>query len=166
MMKKMWFPTLVVAAVTCLVVGPCLAGDFDLPGGTWWEDARLASYLELSAEQREEIRTRVYDHARRMVDLNAAVKKSEIELHDRVGRSEFDPDAIRAAFAAFQTARQRLDAERFEMLLGVREALTAEQWDKLQQAKRRIEQLRDTRREDRPPRDGPPLRPGAGQRRR
>lgn len=156
---------------TCLAVvawaGPAVATGFDLPPGTWWEDRRIADHLGLTAEQQAAIRDHVYHHARRMVDLNAAVKKTELDLRQAVGDPDFDPDTVRAAFVAFQTARQRLEAERFEMLLGVRQQLTADQWERLQEARRRLEQIRRNRspglRGDRPPRDpggSRPERPG------
>lgn len=146
--------TTVAIAILGLVL-PVAAAGFDLPPGAWWEDGRLADYLALTDAQREEIRSRVYEHARRMVDLNADVRKAEIDLRETVGRDDFDPDAVRAAFAAFQTARQRLEQERFEMLLGVRTVLTTEQWERLQRARERIERNREDRRDPRSPRSPP-----------
>ena len=44
----------------------------------------------------------------------------------------FDPAPVRAAYAVFQTARQKLENERFEMLIEVRQILTYGQWQKIQ----------------------------------
>ncbi len=144
----------VVAAAVVLAV-PAAAAGFDLPPGAWWEDGRIAEMLGLTDAQREEIRGRVYEHARRMADLNAEVRKAEIDLRETVGRDDFDPDAVRTAFAAFQATRQRLEQERFEMLLGVRSVLTTDQWNRLQRARERVERLREERRDPRSPRPPP-----------
>ena len=133
------------------------ATGFDLPRGAWWEDDRLADFLALTDGQREEIRNRVYEHARRMADLNADVRKAEIDLRQAVGADDFDAEKVRAAFASFQQARQRLEVERFEMLLGVRLVLTTEQWNRLQRARERLERMRDERGDRKPP-AGPPGR--------
>ncbi len=100
----------------------------------------------LAAEQQQQIRDLVYDGARRMIDLKAAVDRSGLDLAEVVNSSDFDPEAVRAAYAVFQTARQKLENERFEMLLEVRQVLTNEQWQKLQELKRRMQQNRGQQR--------------------
>jgi Spy/CpxP family protein refolding chaperone len=148
-MKNIARNLIVLAALVLPVTAA--ANGFDLPRGAWWEDDRLADFLALSDGQREEIRSRVYEHARRMADLNAEVRKAEIDLRQAVGSDDFDPQAVREAFAKFQDARHRLELERFEMLLGVRLVLTTEQWNRLQRARERLERMRDDRGEGRRP---------------
>lgn len=137
------------------VARPGLAGDLDLPDGRWWDEPAVVERVGLTDQQRETIRNLIYQHARTMIDYNAAVTRAELDLKQLVGRSEIDPKAVRTAFATFQDARRRLETERFEMLLGVRMVLTPEQWDTIQQLRRRLRQ-----RLDQPPGDRRPLRPG------
>jgi hypothetical protein len=47
------------------------ASDFDLPAGRWWENERLIERIALTPDQRQQINDLVYDHAHRMIDLNA-----------------------------------------------------------------------------------------------
>lgn len=135
---------------------PGFSGDFDLPPGHWWDEPVVIERVGLTDQQRETIRTLVYEHARRMIDDNAAVNRAELDLKESVSRGELDPKAVRAAFAAFQEARRQLETERFEMLLGVRMVLTAEQWDTMEELRRRYRE----RRLDGPAADRRPLRPG------
>jgi Spy/CpxP family protein refolding chaperone len=128
------------------------ATDLDLPPGRWWEDERLGARIGLSDEQRAEIRELVYEHARRMIDLTAAVRRNELELARVVEPPGFDAAAARRAFGGLQEARRALEDQRFEMLLAVRGVLTAEQWVMIQELRRA--QRRDR---DRPLR---PLQPG------
>jgi Spy/CpxP family protein refolding chaperone len=115
-----------------MLAGWSAAAEFNLPPGKWWENERLIRHISLSEEQREQIDGLVYEHAHRMIDLNADVKRAELELANLVGQVDFDVDEVRAAFANFQRARANLERQRFEMLLSVREVLTAEQWQQIQ----------------------------------
>jgi len=142
------------------------AAGFDLPHGKWWENERVAERVGLSDEQQRAIGDLVYDHMMRVIDLNAGVKKAELELAEAVEREPFDAGAVRKAFAAFQAAKSRLESERFEMLLAVRGQLTTAQWTELLEIRRHLDRLRENRR----PGDGTPGRrqpqrpPGGGPR--
>jgi Spy/CpxP family protein refolding chaperone len=77
-----------------------------------------------------------------MIDLKADVDKAGLDLAESVDQQEFDPAPVRAAYSVFQTARKKLENERFEMLLEVRQILTYEQWQKIEEIKQRIKQNR------------------------
>jgi Spy/CpxP family protein refolding chaperone len=151
-MKKVLVLFVVLAAV-----GPVSANEFDLPPGRWWEDQRLVDHVGLSDDQQSEIREIVYEHARRMIDLKATVEKAGLDLKASVDQEDFDPAPVRDAHTRFQTARQKLESERFEMLLAVRQVLTYEQWQKIEELKRRVQQNRGQQRR-------PGQRPMGGQR--
>jgi len=136
-MKK----ALIIIAVLA-VAGPLAANDFDLPPGKWWENPRLVNHIGLADEQQDQIREIVYQHARKMIDLKADVDRAGLDLADSVDQQEFDPAPVRSAYAVFQTARQKLENERFEMLLEVRLVLTYEQWRKIEEIKQRMKQNR------------------------
>ena len=136
-MKK----TLIILAVLA-VAGPLAANDFDLPPGKWWENPRLVNHIGLADEQQDQIREIVYQHARKMIDLKADVDRAGLDLADSVDQQEFDPAPVRSAYAVFQTARHKLENERFEMLLEVRLVLTYEQWRKIEEIKQRMKQNR------------------------
>jgi Spy/CpxP family protein refolding chaperone len=139
---------LIVAALA--LCGTSFAADFSLPPGKWWENERLSQRIGLTAEQIEEIEKLVYEHAYRMIDLNADVKRSELDLANLVGQPEFDTDKVRAAFGSFQQARQVLEKERFEMLLAVREVLTDQQWVMIQEMQKEMRRRRMSQQERRP----------------
>ncbi len=121
-----------VALVVAMTVGGLGWGaSFRMPRGRWWDNPRLVRYLGLTPDQQARIHDTVFDHAERMIDLNAAVKQAELQLEDLAGRDTFDEKAVRAAFAKLQEARRALENERFELLIAVRKILTASQWKKL-----------------------------------
>ncbi len=151
---KQWLLTCALLAA----VLPLAAQEFELPPGKWWEDQRLAERVGLDAEQQQQIRDLVYEGARRMIDLKAAVDRAGLDLAEVVNSNDFDPEAVRKAYAVFQTARHELENERFEMLLDVRQVLTTAQWQKLQELKRRVQQNRGQQRRpgQRPQGERPP----------
>jgi Spy/CpxP family protein refolding chaperone len=141
------------------------AGEFRMPPGTWWRNPRLVERLHITPEQQKKMHDLVFAHAQRMIDLNAAVKKAELTLGDLAERDDFDVKAVRAAFARLQEARQKLESERFELLVGFRQLMTAEQWRQLNalrsEVRRRIGDRWQQRRERRqlPPGDDQPPPP-------
>jgi Spy/CpxP family protein refolding chaperone len=158
-MKRMMMIVVLVAAAA-----GAGAAEFNLPHGKWWENERVVQRIGLTEAQQKAISDLVYRHALRMIDLNAGVKKAEFELGDLVDRDEFDPAAVRKAFGSFQAAKQKLENERFEMLLAVRGTLTAEQWRSLLEIRRHLERLREERRPGEGAPGGP--RPPQGEGRR
>jgi Spy/CpxP family protein refolding chaperone len=140
------------------------AVQLNLPPGKWWENPRLVEQLQLTEEQQGAIREVVFEHARRMIDLGAAVRKSELELEELVGGTDFDTAGVREAFGSFQVARQALESERFELLLAVREQLTLEQWKTVQGMRQDV--MRRRGQQDRPmlqgERQSPRRRPPVG----
>jgi len=158
-MKRMMMIVVLLAAAAAAG-----ATEFDLPRGKWWENERVVQRIGLTEEQQKAIGGLVYQHALKMIDLNAGLRKAEFELGDLVDRDELDPSAVRKSFASYQAAKQKLENERFEMLLAVRGELTAEQWRSLLEIRRQLEQLRENRRPGTGP-PGGPRPPGAGERR-
>ena len=141
-MKRM----MILALALTMGVATAGAAGLDLPHGKWWENERLVERIGLSEAQQSAIGTLVFEHTRRMIDLNAALKKAELDLADLVERDTFDATAVRKAFNRFQDARRQLENERFEMLVAVRENLSAEQWNQLLEIRRMLDRERDSRR--------------------
>jgi Spy/CpxP family protein refolding chaperone len=145
-------------AILLLAAGAAFSqGDFGLPPGSWWENERLVARIGLTAQQRDEIKQLVYQHAHRMIGLNADVKRAELELAATVQPADFAAGAARKAFVNLQNARRGLEVERFEMLLSIRDVLTAEQWIQIQEIRREFRRNRE-RGERMPGRNRPPER--------
>ena len=130
--KKSW----IVAVGLVLAAGVAAAQTFDVPPGRWWERPAVAGRLGLSPEQVKQLDGATYAFARRMIDLKATVEKAAIDLRAASDAEPFAPEKVRAAFAVLQQARGRLESERFDMLLKVRELLTPAQWAQLQELAR------------------------------
>jgi Spy/CpxP family protein refolding chaperone len=102
-----------------------------MPPGRWWERPRIAAELGLSDGQRRTLDAVALEHAKTMVDFKGDVEKAELDLRVAADGDPFDAQKVRGAFAVLQQKRARLEQERFELLLRVREVLTGEQWKRL-----------------------------------
>lgn len=134
--------TLALVPVGLLLAGSALAQVPGVPPGRWWERPRVAEELGITAEQRDKLDTLTVGHAKVMIDLKATVDKAEIDLKAAADAEPLDAARVRAAFAAMQQARGRLEGERFEMLLKVRQTLTAGQWQRLRELGQRLRERR------------------------
>ncbi|MFH1176369.1 MAG: periplasmic heavy metal sensor [Acidobacteriota bacterium] len=126
----------VACGVALGAAGTVWGQPLQFPPGKWWERPRVVEELALTQEQRSKLDAVTMEHARTMVDLKAAVEKAELDLRAAADSDPFDAARVRGAFGALQQARARLEGERFEMLLEVRQVLTTEQWTKLKGAVR------------------------------
>jgi Spy/CpxP family protein refolding chaperone len=133
-------------------MGGGMGGPMRVPMGRWWENPKVVSQLGLTPEQTQKLEAITLNEATAMVDLKAAVEKAEISLRAASDATPFDARRVRDAFGVFLQARNKLEMQRFEMLLKTREVLTADQW----------RQLREFARERRMER-GRGGRPGAGE---
>lgn len=141
-----------LAAAALLLMGAGVqAQGLGVPPGKWWERPRVVEELGITSEQKQRLEAVTYQSARAMIDLKSAVDKAELDLRVAGDGEPFDPRSARQAFVALQQARQRLETERFELLIKVREVLTREQW---QQLREMTQALRERIKERRP--DGPP----------
>ena len=130
-----------------------------VPDGKWWKRPRIASYIELSAEQEKQLDT-MFNHTRpKLIDLKAEVEKSEFEFQTAMEEgSNADRKVIAARIEAREEARGKLQKELVLLVLDMKQVLRREQWDKLT---RMQQELRERRREIREDERGSGLRPQA-----
>jgi len=147
----------VIAGATLLVATGLAAQPLGVPPGRWWERPQVAEQLALTAEQKARLESLSVENARGMIDIKAAVEKAELDLRVVAEAEPFDAAKVRAAFRTVQQARTRLENERFEALLRVREVLSADQWRQLRELTR--DAVRERAQERRGGQGGPPARP-------
>jgi Spy/CpxP family protein refolding chaperone len=122
-----------LSSVLVLAGGVASAQPFSVPVGKWWERPRIAGRLGITSEQVNKLNAATYPHAKAMIDLKASVDKATLDLQAASEADPFETERARIAFGVLQQARQRLETERFEMLLKVRAILTTDQWSRLQE---------------------------------
>jgi Spy/CpxP family protein refolding chaperone len=115
-----------------VLLGSVLMAQPRGPRPGWWDNPRLASGLNLSDSQREQIQATTRDFRSRLLDARAALDKAEGELQAIF--NEGNVEERRANEAIDRLAKARGDMSRVvsQMSLRIRGVLTAEQWQELQ----------------------------------
>jgi Spy/CpxP family protein refolding chaperone len=100
--------------------------------GRWWHDSHLVEKLGLTPDQQKKMDDIFQQHRLRLIDLNAALQKEETIMEPLVGAEQPDESKILAQIDRVAQARAELEKANARMLLGIRRALTQDQWKKLQ----------------------------------
>jgi Spy/CpxP family protein refolding chaperone len=134
----------------CLIV-VFLAGSTPLlaqvPGMWNWWDGPIAQDLDLSEEQKKQIRAIVRESRDRLIQSRGAVEAAEAELKDEMNEDKVDGRKAEAAIERVVKSRSELTRAVSQMSLKLRLILTPAQWQELQKRERRpgppLENMRD-----------------------
>lgn len=110
----------------------CTAGLFaQLPRGAWW-DGPLASDINLTMDQKRQIRLIVREYRDRLIDLRGAAQKADGDLEDAFNNEKLDAQRANELIDRLAAARGELTRTLSQMNLKLRLVLTREQWRELQ----------------------------------
>jgi Spy/CpxP family protein refolding chaperone len=105
-----------------------------LPKGiyNWWGKPEIARDLNLSAAQREQIRSTVQQFRPHLLNVRAAVTQAELDLTDQFNHNPVDPGKTNEAIERLVDARSDLTRTLTQLSLKLRLVLTEDQWQELQ----------------------------------
>jgi Spy/CpxP family protein refolding chaperone len=106
----------------------------------WW-DSPIANDLNLSEDQKSQIRATVKEYRTKLIDLRASVEKAEIEVEDHFNADTLDQKKASDALDKLNSARGEMTRNLAQMSLRLRSVLTIDQWRELQ--KRRPGMMRE-----------------------
>jgi Spy/CpxP family protein refolding chaperone len=100
--------------------------------GAWWRNSRLVSVLGITEEQQKKMEDVFQQHRLQLIELNAAITRSEAILEPLLMdvRPEDEARILQEVDRA-ASARAELEKANARMLLGMRKVLTAEQWSRV-----------------------------------
>ncbi len=123
------------------MVAALLAGSIPLraqiPGMWNWWDRPIAQDLNLSEEQRKQIRATVRESRDRLIQLRGAVEAAEAGLRDEMDEDTVDNRKAEAAIERVVKSRGELMRAVSQMSLKLRLVLTPAQWQELRKRERR-----------------------------
>jgi Spy/CpxP family protein refolding chaperone len=106
--------------------------------GTWWRDASWIKALELTPDQQRKMDDAFQQNRIRLIDLTAALEKEEVILEPLIENIHAGDEArIQAQIDKVADARAGLEKANARMLLSIRETLSQEQWNKLQENRKK-----------------------------
>jgi len=117
-------------AIAALFAGSVFA---QMPRGfyAWWSTPVVRD-LNLSKEQRQQIRGTIQDYRPRLMQLRAELNSAEEDLTSQFNRDPVDPQKANQAIERLVAARSQLTRTLSHMSLALRSVLTEQQWQDLQ----------------------------------
>ncbi len=134
------------------------------PGYFNWWDSPIANDLNLSEDQKRQIRSIVQEYRDRLIDQRAALQKAELQFADLFAEQSPNPARVDTVIEQLVAARTELTRTMSRMTLRLRGVLTPEQFQELQKRFPRLQQgpmmrprMREfqERRRQQPPPKGP-----------
>ena len=128
--------------------------------GRWWNNPNVIEKLKLTDDQRQQMDAILLNHREKLIDMRAAVEKSELQLEPLIGGDQPNEAQILAQIDKVAQARAELEKANARFLLALRAKLTPEQWKELKTLRaERMEHMRSAERFER--RRGPDGRDGS-----
>jgi protein CpxP len=114
---------------------PPIERAFGLPGqqGRWWTQPRVVENLKLTEEQQKAMDGILMEHREKLIDLRAALEKTELKMEGLVGDAQPNEAAIVAQIDKVAQSRAELEKANARYLLAVWSKLTPEQRTKVKQ---------------------------------
>ncbi len=112
------------------------------PAGRWWRRPRIAQALNPSEVEKRKLDDLFVKSRRKLIRLKNRVEKERFELENLLDEEPLDRAAIMEQFRNLDSARSQLAEEKFRFLLGVREILGSDRFERLKEIYMRIRQRR------------------------
>lgn len=105
------------------------------PQGRWWNDPDMIQKLQLTDDQRKAMDQILLDHREKLIDMRAAVEKSELGMEPMLSDDQPNESQILAQIDKIAQARAELEKANARFLLAIRSKLSPDQWKQLQAAR-------------------------------
>jgi Spy/CpxP family protein refolding chaperone len=99
--------------------------------GAWWKNSKVAEKLNLTDSQIKQLEDAFYQHRLKLVDIGAAMEKSDMKLQQMLDADTVDESAVNAQVDQVLAARGQMEREFTAMNLNFRKILTLDQWKQL-----------------------------------
>ncbi|HET6206228.1 MAG TPA: periplasmic heavy metal sensor [Terracidiphilus sp.] len=132
------------------------------PQGRWWNDPDMIQKLQLTDDQRKAMDQILLDHREKLIDMRAAVEKSELGLEPMLSDDQPNESQILAQIDKIAQARAELEKANARFLLAIRSKLSPDQWKQLQAARAERIRHRGTGPHGMRNQNPPPQRPDGG----
>jgi Spy/CpxP family protein refolding chaperone len=129
--------------------GPGGGGGF----GKWWKRPHVAQALKLTPAQTDELEKIFAKSRPKLIDLRAEFEKKQFAYEQAMGAEKVNRKAVETAIEEREQARAKLQKELALMEIDMKQALTAEQWDRLMQMREEMRRRMQQRRRGGPPED-------------
>ena len=117
--------------VVILLFSPSVLFGQDMVDGKWWQSKRIVEELKITNDEKSRLNDTYTASRRELITLKSNVEKERFELDNLLDQKDAKKKDIVGQFDRLETARGSLSAERFNLLLGVREIVGIERYQQL-----------------------------------
>jgi len=114
--------------------------------GKWWKRPRIASELQLSADQVDQLEKIFARVKPKLIDLRADLQKKQFAYDQAMGAEKSDRKEVEALIEAREQARSALQKELALMELDMKQVLRPDQREKLARMRENARQMMQERR--------------------
>ncbi|MGO8933019.1 MAG: Spy/CpxP family protein refolding chaperone [Terracidiphilus sp.] len=111
---------------------PPMERSFGFANGQFWNNPDVVKQLTLSDDQRKAMDGILQDHRMKLIDMQATLRKAELEMGPLMKADTPDRAAIEAQIDRVVGARADLEKANARFLLDIRMQLKPDQWKQLQ----------------------------------
>jgi Spy/CpxP family protein refolding chaperone len=134
--------------VALLIFFPSVIFAQEMMDGKWWQNRIIAEKLEITKTEKQQLEAIYVKSRRNLINLKSEVEKARFEIDVLLDGEDSQKSAILDQYNRLETARGSLSAERFNLLLGVREIVGIERYQQLKSLHRMKRDKRTKRSKD------------------
>jgi Spy/CpxP family protein refolding chaperone len=101
--------------------------------GAWWRNSEIVKELGLTDAQARQVEQIFQDHRAELLNLHTALSQQETQLQPLVAAQHPDDAQVFAQIDKVAESRAAVEKANSRMLFAIRQVLTVEQWQKLEQ---------------------------------
>jgi hypothetical protein len=117
--------------VVILLFSPSVLFGQDMVDGKWWQSKRIAEELKITDDEKSRLNDTYTASRRELITLKSNVEKERFELDNLLDQRDAKKKDIVGQFDRLEAARSNLSAERFNLLLAVRDIVGIERYQQL-----------------------------------
>lgn len=117
--------------VVILLFSPSVLFGQDMVDGKWWQSKRITEELKITDDEKSRLNDTYTASRRELISLKSNVEMERFELDNLLDQRDAKKKNIAGQFDRLEAARSNLSAERFNLLLEVRDIVGIERYQQL-----------------------------------
>lgn len=128
-MNKYFVVAVVVLAAMIITSRDVYAQDRG--NGRWWQRPGVAKELNLTDKEKQALDDMFIKNRDKFIDMKSDLDKERLKLEDILNKEPVNDTSAAAQYKRVEEKRQKLAAERFKYILGVRKILGQDRFQRL-----------------------------------